>query len=128
MSVTGLPPYDDNNVFARILRGEIPCKRVAENDHALAFHDINPQAPVHVLVVPKGRYVSAADFGATASEGEIAGFWRLVASVAKELGLEAHGYRLLSNMGEEGGQEVPHFHVHIFGGRRLGRMVPKPDA
>ena len=124
MSVSGLPPYDDANIFARILRGEIPCGKVAESEHALAFRDINPQAPVHVLVVPKGRYVSAADFHAEADDAEIAGFWRLVTEVAKAEGLEPHGYRLLTNMGEEGGQEVPHFHVHVFGGRRLGRMVP----
>jgi diadenosine tetraphosphate (Ap4A) HIT family hydrolase len=124
MSVSGLPPYDDANIFARILRGEIPCQKVAESEHALAFRDINPQAPVHVLVVPKGRWVSAADFHAGASDAEIAGFWRLVGQVAKAEGLEPRGYRLLTNMGEEGGQEVPHFHVHVFGGRRLGRMVP----
>lgn len=123
MSVTGLPPYDDANVFARILRGEIPCKRVYEDAHALAFHDIAPQAPVHVLVIPKGRYVSVADFSASASEAEITGFWRAVAKVAKDLGLEQAGYRVLANMGGDGGQEVPHFHVHVVGGRRLGRML-----
>jgi diadenosine tetraphosphate (Ap4A) HIT family hydrolase len=128
MSVTGLPPYDDSNIFARILRGEIPCKRVHEDEHALAFHDINPQTPVHVLVIPKGRYVSVADFSAQASEAEIAGFWRVVGKVAKDLGLEAGGYRVLTNMGVDGGQEVPHFHVHIFGGRRVGRMVPRAEA
>jgi diadenosine tetraphosphate (Ap4A) HIT family hydrolase len=128
MSVTGLPPYDDANIFARILRGEIPCKRVHEDDHALAFHDINPQAPVHVLVIPKGRYVSIADFSASATEAEVAGFWRAVGKVAKDLGLEASGYRVLANMGVDGGQEVPHFHVHIFGGRRIGRMVPRAEA
>jgi diadenosine tetraphosphate (Ap4A) HIT family hydrolase len=128
MSVTGLPPYDDANIFARILRGEIPCKRVHEDEHALAFHDINPQTPVHVLVIPKGRYVSIADFSAQASEAEIAGFWRVVGQVAKDLGLEAGGYRVLTNMGVDGGQEVPHFHVHIFGGRRVGRMVPRAEA
>jgi histidine triad (HIT) family protein len=128
MSVTGLPPYDDTNIFARILRGEIPCKKVAENEHALAFHDINPQAPVHVLVVPKGRYVSAADFHANATDAEIAGFWRLASQVAKEQGLEARGYRLLTNMGAESGQEVPHFHAHLFGGRRLGRMIQPPQG
>ena len=124
MSVTGLPPYDAGNIFARILRGEIPCKKVAEDEFALAFHDIAPQAPVHVLVIPKGAWVSAADFHAQASEAAIAGFWRMVSAVAKSQGLEASGYRILSNMGAEGGQEVPHFHVHVFGGRRLGRMVP----
>ena len=128
MSVTGLPPYDPQNIFARILRGEIPCKRVHEDAFALAFHDINPQAPVHVLVIPKGAYVSAADFGATANDLEITGFWRAVAATAKALGLEAGGYRVLSNVGPDGGQEVPHFHVHIFGGKRLGRMVAKDAA
>lgn len=127
MSVTGLPPYDDANIFARILRGEIPAKKVHEDEHALAFHDINPQAPVHVLVIPKGRYVSIADFSMNASASEVAGFWRAVAKVAKDLGLEAAGYRVLTNMGQDGGQEVPHFHVHIFGGRRIGRMVPRAD-
>lgn len=124
MSVSGKPPYDPGNIFARILRGEIPCKRVAEDDHALAFHDIAPQAPVHVLVIPKGPWVSAADFHAEAPDAAIAGFWRLAARVARDLGLEENGYRILSNMGEDAGQEVAHFHVHLFGGRRLGRMVP----
>ena len=123
MSVSGLPPYDPQNIFARILRGEIPCKRVHEDGHALAFHDIHPQAPTHVLVIPKGAYVSAADFHASASAEEIAGFWRAVGLVAKSLGLEATGYRLLANMGPDSGQEVPHFHVHICGGKLLGRMI-----
>ena len=123
MAVTGMPPYDDSNVFARILRGEIPARKVHEDAFAFAFHDINPLAPTHVLVIPKGRWVSSADFHAGASEAEIAGFWRAVSQVARELGLEGTGYRLLSNMGPDAGQEVGHFHVHIFGGRRLGRMV-----
>jgi len=124
MPVSGLPPYDTQNIFARILRGEIPCKKVYEDAFALAFHDIAPQAPVHVLVIPKGDYCSFADFSATASEAEIAGFFRVVGKIAKELGLEAPGYRLLANMGEHSGQEVPHFHVHLFAGRPLGRMIP----
>ena len=128
MPVTGLPPYDPQNIFARILRGEIPCRRVHEDAFALAFHDINPQAPVHVLVIPKGPYASHADFAAQATEAEIAGFWRAVGQVARELGLEGSGYRILSNMGGHGGQEVPHFHVHIFGGRALGPMVLKTEA
>ncbi len=123
MPVSGLPPYDDTNVFARILRGEIPCRKVDEDAHALAFHDIAPQAPVHVLVIPKGAYVSIADFAAQAPAEEVAGFWRMVGKVAQDLALEPAGYRILANMGVDGGQEVPHFHVHIFGGRRLGRMV-----
>jgi histidine triad (HIT) family protein len=128
MSVTGLPPYDDQNIFARILRGEIPCKKLYEDEHALAFHDISPQAPVHVLVIPKGRWVSLADFTAGAAAEEIAGFWRAVGHVARELGLEQGGYRMLSNMGADAGQEVAHLHVHLFGGRRLGRMLPKAEA
>ena len=124
MPVSGLPPYDATNIFARILRGEIPARKIFENEVAVAFHDIAPQAPVHVLVIPKGDYVSFADFSATASDAEIAGFFRAVGSVAKDLGLEAPGYRLLANMGEHSGQEVPHFHVHLFGGRPLGRMLP----
>lgn len=123
MPVSGLPPYDPQNIFARILRGELPCKRVHEDEFALAFHDIAPQAPLHVLVIPKGAYVSAADFHATAPEAEIAGFWRAVAKVAKDLNLEEPGYRLLANVGHDAGQEVPHFHVHLFAGRPLGRML-----
>ncbi|WP_159996256.1 histidine triad nucleotide-binding protein [Roseomonas sp. 18066] len=129
MPVSGLPPYDDGNIFARILRGEIPARKVFEDEHALAFHDIAPQAPVHVLVIPKGRYVSVADFSGQASAEAVAGFWRAVAQVAKQLGLEGQGFRVLTNMGADGGQEVPHFHVHIFGGKRLGAMlVPQQDA
>jgi diadenosine tetraphosphate (Ap4A) HIT family hydrolase len=123
MAVSGLPPYDDSNIFARILRGEIPSKTVYEDQWALAFHDINPQAPVHVLVIPKGKYVSFADFSVSAPAEEIAGFVRAVGKVAKDLGLEASGYRLLANMGEHSGQEVPHFHIHLFAGRPLGRML-----
>jgi histidine triad (HIT) family protein len=123
MAVSGLPPYDDSNIFARILRGEIPNKTVYEDQWALAFHDINPQAPVHVLVIPKGKYVSFADFSTGASDEEIAGFTRAVGKVAKQLGLEERGYRLLANMGEHSGQEVAHFHVHLFAGRPLGRML-----
>jgi histidine triad (HIT) family protein len=123
MAVKGLGDYDDGNIFAKILRGEIPCKKVFEDAFALAFHDINPQAPVHVLVIPKGKYISLADFTAKASDGEIAGFFRAVGTVARMLGLEAPGYRVLANMGEHSHQEVPHFHVHIFGGRPLGRML-----
>ncbi len=123
MPVAGLGEYDHTNVFARILRGEIPCKEVFRDSHALAFHDINPQAPVHVLVIPTGAYVSLADFTARASADEIAGFFRAVGSVAKALGLESPGYRILANMGHDAHQEVPHFHVHIFGGRPLGPML-----
>jgi diadenosine tetraphosphate (Ap4A) HIT family hydrolase len=124
MPVSGLPPYDNQNIFARVLRGEIPSRKVYEDEWALAFHDINPQAPIHVLVIPKGAYCSFADFSLLASAEEIAGFTRAVGKVARELGLEAPGYRLLGNMGSHSGQEVPHFHVHLFGGRPLGRMIP----
>ncbi len=124
MPVSGLSPYDDANIFARILRGEIPNRTVYEDAFVLAFHDIAPQAPVHVLVIPKGRYVSHADFSATASEAEIAGFTRAVGRIAKALALEEAGYRVIANMGEHSGQEVPHYHVHILGGRPLGRLVP----
>lgn len=125
MPVPGLGPYDDSNIFARILRGEIPNRTVYEDQWALAFHDINPQAPVHVLVIPKGRYVSFADFSAAASAEEIAGFVRAVGVVARQLGLEEPGYRLLANMGGHAGQEVPHLHVHLFGGRPLGPMLAR---
>ncbi len=123
MPISGLPPYDSQNIFARILRGEIPCKKVYEDAFALAFHDIAPQAPIHVLVVPKGPYCSFADFSAEASQDEIAGFIRAVGKIAKDLGLDSSGYRLLANTGEHSGQEVPHFHVHLFAGRPLGRMI-----
>ncbi len=124
MPVSGLPPYDDTNIFARILRGEIPSRKVHEDAWSLAFHDINPQAPTHILVIPKGPYCSFADFSASASAEEIAGFFRAVGKIAMDMGLEAPGYRILANMGEHGGQEVPHFHVHLFAGRPLGRMIP----
>jgi histidine triad (HIT) family protein len=120
--------YDPDNVFARILRGEIPCKKVYEDGHVLAFHDINPQAKLHVLVIPKGAYVSMADFSARASDAEIAGLMRAVGKVARDLGLEERGYRILANHGPDSHQEVPHLHFHIFGGQRLGRMLqPLPD-
>lgn len=118
-------PYDDTNIFARILRGEIPARKVYEDEHALAFHDIAPQAPVHLLVIPKGRYVSWDDFSATASSEEIARFVRAVGQVARDAGLADDGYRLLANMGRHGHQEVPHLHVHIFGGRQFLEMVPR---
>ncbi|GAN87149.1 histidine triad nucleotide-binding protein [Komagataeibacter intermedius] len=124
MAVNGTGPYDPQNVFARILRGELPCKKVYEDEYALAFHDIAPKAPVHVLVIPKGPFVSFADFSRNGTEAEITGFTRAVGQVARDLNLETPGYRLLSNVGVEGGQEVPHFHVHLFGGRALGAMLP----
>ena len=115
--------YDPSNIFARILRGEVPCTRVYEDEFALAFNDIHPRAPVHVLVIPKTRHVSLADFASAATPAQIAGFFAAVARVAKSQGLEESGYRILANMGAHGHQEVPHFHVHIFGGRPLGPML-----
>ena len=125
MPIDATLPYDDQNIFAKILRDEIPSKRVYEDEWAIAFHDINPQAPIHVLVIPRGPYVSWDDFSANASEAEIAGFVRAVGAVARELGLVAPGYRLLANIGADAGQEVPHLHVHLFGGRPLGPMLAR---
>ncbi len=125
MPIDATAPYDDQNIFARILRGEIPNKTVYEDEWALAFHDINPQAPVHVLVIPKGAYVSWDDFTAQATDPEIAGFIRATGLVARTLGLPALGYRLLANTGFHGHQEVPHLHVHIFGGKQMGMMLPR---
>jgi len=115
--------YDPQNIFAKILRGEIPCDKVFENDNVLAFRDIAPQTPVHILVVPKGAYVSMDDFSENASDGEIGDLIRAVGHVARENGLVDPGYRILANHGRDGHQEVPHFHVHVFGGRDLGGMV-----
>lgn len=117
--------YDRSNVFAKILRGEIPCKRVYEDEHALAFHDIAALAPVHVLVIPKGEWVSMDDFTATAPAETVAGFFQAVGQTARALGLPASGYRLIANSGADAHQEVPHFHVHIFGGARLGGMLKR---
>ena len=118
-------PYDDSNIFAKILRGEIPCKKVYEDEHALAFHDINPLAPVHILVIPKGQYVSWDDFTERAPDEEIVGFTRAVGKVARDQQLEVQGYRLLANVGKRAGQEVAHLHVHIFGGQPLGPMLAR---
>lgn len=115
--------YDSNNIFARILRGELPCSKVYENDYALAFNDIAPQAPVHVLVIPKGAYVSMDDFAERGTIEEIAGFTRAIGETAKILGLPENGYRTVTNIGRHGLQEVPHLHTHIFGGKRLGTML-----
>ncbi|WP_286829413.1 MULTISPECIES: histidine triad nucleotide-binding protein [Kordiimonas] len=117
--------YDTNNIFAKILRGEIPCNKVYEDEFALAFHDINPQAPVHVLVIPKGEYVSMADFSAEAPADLMVGFFRAVGKVADELGLVEPGYRMLANAGENAHQEVPHLHIHLFGGKPLGPMLDR---
>jgi histidine triad (HIT) family protein len=125
MPIDATLPYDDQNVFARILRREIPNKTVYEDEWALAFHDINPQAPLHILVIPKGSYVSWDDFSASASDAEIGGFIRAVGHVARELGLVEPGYRLLANIGMDAHQEVPHLHVHLFGGKPLGPMLAR---
>ncbi len=125
MPIDATQPYDDQNIFAKILRGEIPNKTVYQDEWALAFHDINPQAPLHVLVIPKGAYVSWDDFSARAGADEIAGFIRAVGHVAREAGLVEPGYRLLANIGGHGHQEVPHLHVHLFGGRPLGPMLAR---
>jgi len=123
MPIDATQAYDDNNIFAKILRGEIPCTKVYEDDHNLAFRDINPLAPFHVLVIPKGAYVSWDDFSERASDDEITAFVRAVGKVARDAGLVGSGYRLLANIGQDGGQEVPHLHVHIFGERPLGPML-----
>lgn len=123
MPIDATLAYDPDNIFAKILRGEIPCRKVYEDDHALAFHDIQPRAPLHILVIPKGPYVSWDDFSARAPDAQIAGFVRAVGTVARDNGLVAPGYRLLANVGGHGGQEVPHLHVHLFGGKPLGTML-----
>lgn len=123
--------YDDQNIFAKILRGEIPNKTVAETEHTLAFEDIAPQAPTHVLVIPKGPYVNADHFAAAASDAEIADFTRTVGQICEQLGIspgsDGGGYRLIANSGEAGVQDVPHFHMHILAGRVLGRMIKRFD-
>lgn len=123
MPIDATEPYDDDNIFAKILRGEIPSERVYEDEWAIAFKDVNPQAPQHVLVIPRGAYVSWDDFSAHASSDEIVGFVRAVGETARQLGLVEPGYRLLANIGHDGGQEVPHLHVHLFGGKPLGPML-----
>jgi histidine triad (HIT) family protein len=125
MPIDATLPYDDQNIFAKILRDEIPSKRVYEDEWAIAFHDINPQAPTHILVIPRGAYVSWDDFSARAPDAEIAGFIRAVGKVARDAGLVAPGYRLLANTGLHSGQEVPHLHVHLFAGQSLGPMLAR---
>ena len=118
--------YDDNNIFAKILRGEIPCKKIYEDNFILSFHDINRQKKIHALVIPKGKYVDLDDFSANASSDEIVGLLRGINIVAKKLGISVDtgkGYRALVNISEHGGQEVPHLHFHLFGGERVGKMV-----
>ena len=119
--------YDPENIFAKILRGEIPCNKVYEDDWALAFHDINPLMPVHVLVIPKGPYVSLDDFSAKASAEALGGFLKAVGEVARTMGVDESGYRIVANSGADANQEVPHFHVHVFGGRRIGGRMIKPQ-
>jgi histidine triad (HIT) family protein len=125
MPIDSKLPYDDKNVFARILRGELPSNKLMENEHVLAFHDINPLAAVHVLVIPKGPYVSWDDFSEKASDAEIIALTRAVGEVARMVGADAQGYRVLSNVGKRAGQEVPHLHVHVFGGQPLGPMLAR---
>ena len=125
MPIDATLPYDDNNIFAKILRGEIPSTKIYDDEFAYAFPDINPQAPTHILVIPKGRYVSWDDFSAKASEAEIAGFVRAVGKIARDAGAAEPGYRLLANTGPNSHQEVPHLHVHIFAGRPLGPMLAR---
>ena len=120
--------YDRDNVFALILRGEVPCNKVYEDEHVLAFHDIHPQAPVHIILIPKGEYVSVDDFSETASEAELAAFMRAIARLARDAGVTEPGYRILANHGRAAHQEVPHFHLHLFGGRDLGPMLRRPPA
>jgi histidine triad (HIT) family protein len=120
--------YDPNNIFAKILRGEIPCDKVYEDEHVLAFRDIRPQAKVHALIIPKGAYLSAQDFTEKASDAEIVAFDRAIGKVARKLGVQDSGYRLIANSGGHGHQEVPHYHVHILGGQAMGRMVSLPGV
>ena len=123
MPIDPSEPYDDQNIFARILREELPSSKIYEDEWAIAFNDIRPQAPVHVLVIPKGSWVSWDDFTAKASDAEIAGYMRAVGNVTRQLGLQEQGYRLMVNMGGHGHQEVPHLHMHIFGGRQFYQMI-----
>jgi len=118
--------YDDNNIFAKILRGEIPCKKIHEDDFVLSFYDVNPQKKIHALVIPRGKYVDLDDFSFNASSEEIIGLLKGISIVAKKLGISSEngkGYRALANISENGGQEVPHLHFHLFGGEKIGKMV-----
>lgn len=128
MSVDAIAPYDDANIFARLLRGEIPSRRVFEDDHTIVFHDIAPWAPHHLLAIPRGSYVSWDDFSARASEAEIVSLTRAIGVAAREAGLVETGYRLIANTGLDSHQEVPHLHVHIMGGRALGPMLVRNDG
>jgi diadenosine tetraphosphate (Ap4A) HIT family hydrolase len=130
VEVAGMPidatqPYDDSNIFARIIRGELPSNKVYEDEQVLAFNDIHPLAPTHILVIPKGSYVSWDDFSEKATDAEIGALVRSVGRIAREAGLVEPGYRVLANVGPHSGQEVPHLHLHIFGGRPLGPMLAR---
>ena len=125
MPIDPTQPYDDSNIFARLLRGELPASKVYEDEQVLAFNDIHPLAPTHILVIPKGPYVSWNDFSEKASDQEIAGLVRAVGEIARDAGLVEQGYRVLANVGLHSGQEVPHLHLHIFGGRPLGPMLAR---
>ena len=125
MAVDATQHYDESNIFARILRGELPCRKVYEDEHVLAFDDINPLSPTHILVIPKGAYVSWDDFSEKASDEEIAAFVRAIGRIAREAGLVGGGYRVLANVGVNSNQEVPHLHAHIFAGRPLGPMLAR---
>lgn len=118
--------YDSSNIFARIIRGELPCDKVYEDDRILAFRDISPLAPVHILVIPKESYVSMDDFTAKAPAETVAHFFKTVGDIAREQGVDKGGYRLIANHGADANQEVPHFHFHIIGGKYLGAMMPRP--
>jgi histidine triad (HIT) family protein len=115
--------YDKNNIFAKIIRGEIPCNKVYENENILAFHDISKVAPVHILVIPKGEYVSFTDFTSRATNDEIGNFFKKIKEIAEEFGVDKSGYRLITNIGSDASQTVPHFHVHIIGGKKLGGLI-----
>ena len=115
--------YDENNIFAKILKSEIDCKKINENDYALAFLDINPQAPIHILIIPKNPYVNMYDFNKNASSTEILSFWELVNSIIDNQGIKNNGFRIIANSGKDGNQDVSHFHLHILGGKNLGRMI-----
>jgi len=125
MPIDAKQPYDPSNIFAKILRGELPAETVMESEHSFAFHDIHPLCPIHVLVIPRGAYVCWDDFSAQASDAEIADFTRTIGAVAKAVGADVQGYRIVSNIGKRGGQEVPHLHVHVFGGAPLGPMLAR---
>ncbi len=115
--------YDENNIFAKILRSEISCQKILENDHAVSFSDINPQAPIHILIIPKNSYLNFYDFTQNASPNEVIFFWKLVNDLIEDKNISEKGFRIITNSGNDGNQDVPHFHVHLLGGKNLGRMM-----